>query len=131
MPNESYTYLNISIIMLSGTLFMFISNFLIQLLYLNYKLEPKLMANGLSYVVTFALMVSISWVAILMIYPEFSNLDILSQFIRIGDLFALFSVYILPSPVLFWIITTILYNITLIFFIKLFYVKKTNLKKRG
>ena len=124
---ENGLYFNVSILLLLGILLIFVSNIIIQIVIYRkkYLLEPRLVSNAFTIIITFILLLFISWSSILFFYPEFSNKDFIDQVKQIGNLFSIFSIYIFPGgPPGFWILTNIIYNLILIIFIKKLYIRK-------
>lgn len=124
-------YSNVSIILITGILFIFISNFIVNLLYTQFVFEPKLIANLISFGLSFLLIYLISWISILIKYPTFSSKNILEQFLNSDTFFPIFSIYILQAPILFWVLTNIIYNLILIVNMRFFYIDKKKVRKEN
>lgn len=124
---ESMKYFNINFILYLGLFFMLIISFSSNwLLFREYSANSKLIINIFTLFITIIILFFISWLSIVIRYPElYFNLSILEKMQLSLYFFALFSIYILPNPVLFWQVALIIYHLILIIFLKFFLMKKT------
>lgn len=91
----------------------------------QYKKQPILVAATLSLVLTLMIMLIISYISMVLMYPSlWANLSIAEEIRLIGLYYVFFSIYVLGNPVLFWYITLFIFHTVLIVFIKITYKKK-------
>jgi len=130
---QAEMYLNINIILYLGLIFVFISSSIVNIFTLRkYAFEPKLISNLFVLIFTCIILFFISWISIVIVYDDlYQELDTIGQINLAPNFYCLFSIYILPNPVYFWILGFIIYHLTLIIFIKLFFIKKPNIRKKS
>lgn len=124
---QSGLYFNINVILIIGLIFVFLVSILINSFILrDYTLKSKFIANSFSLVLTFIILFGLSWLLIVIFYPDlYDDLNVGEKVKLSTYFFAIFSVYILPTPVLFWMIGLMIYHAILIIFIKVFFIKKS------
>lgn len=93
----------------------------------SYTLDSRLTANLLTLAATIVIIFVLSFAGMFFLFPNLSAISILGLF---PLYFTYFSLYILPTPAWFWILTLIIYHILLILFAKQFYIKKMLKKKK-
>ncbi|KKK44097.1 hypothetical protein LCGC14_0931840 [marine sediment metagenome] len=130
---QAEMYFNINIILYLGLFFIFISSFIVNVFALRkYAFEPKFISNLFVLVFTGITLFFISWISIVIVYDELYNkLTIIGQIQLAPNFYSLFSIYILPNPVYFWILGFVIYHLFLIIFIKLFFIEKPNISKKS
>jgi uncharacterized protein YacL len=70
------------------------------------------------------------WILVVVSWPEFySSLSVLEKINLAAYFFIFVAIYMLPSPVWFWIISLIGYHIILVFFVKYLFTQKNPVKK--
>ena len=120
---ETHPYSIINLILFIGLFIALGINIIVNLfIFRGYTLASRLVANLLAIIVTIVILFFISFILIFFIFPTLTYFQILGLF---PIYFVYFSLYILPSPVWFWIITIIIYHLALLFLAKMFYIKKT------
>ncbi len=130
---QAEMYLNINIILYLGLFFVFLSSSIVNIFTLRkYAFEPKLISNLFVLLFTGIILFFISWISIVVVYADlYQELTIIGQINLAPNFYSLFSIYILPNPVYFWILGFVIYHIILIIFIKLFFIKKPNIIKKS
>ena len=130
---QAEKYLNINIILYLGLFFVYLASSIVNIFTLRkYAFEPKLISNLFVFAFTCIILFFISWISIVIVYDDlYQELDTIGQINLAPNFYCLFSIYILPNPVYFWILGFIIYHLTLIIFIKLFFIKKPNIKKKS
>ena len=123
-------YFNINLIIFLGLIIIFAIGFALNILFLReYQLEPKIISNVLTLVLTCILLFAISGISVITKYSDtYSQLDLLAQIKASENYYSFYSIYILPNPTWIWFIALYIYNIILIFFIKFLYIKKKNVR---
>lgn len=126
-------YVNINIIIFLGLFFLYLSSSIVNIFTLRkYVFEPKLISNLFALIFTCIILFFISWISIVLVYIDLYNeLSIIEQLKVAPNFYCLFSIYILPNPVYFWILGFIIYHLILIIFIKLFFIKKPITPKKS
>jgi len=130
---QAEMYFNINVILYLGLGFVFLSCLLVNLLTLRkYTLGSRTISNAFVLMYTVVILFFISWGSIVVEYSSlYQNLTVINQINLAPHFYGLFSIYILPNPVYFWIFGFIIYHFILIFFIKLCFVRKKSFKKRN
>ena len=130
---QAETYLNINMILYLGLFFVFLSSSIVNIFTLRkYAFEPKFISNLFTLVFTGIILFFISWISIVIDFADlYQELSIIGQINLAPNFYCLFSIYILPNPVYFWILGFVIYHLILIIFIKLFFIKKPNINKKG
>ena len=125
---QSGIYFNINLIIIIGVIFVFVISILTNLfIFRDYTLQSKLISNIFALIITFIGLFFLSWICIVLFYPElYSDLSIMEKLRLSSYFFAIFAIYLLPSPVLFWQLGLLIYHLTLIIFIRFFFKKKHN-----
>ena len=129
---QAEMYLNINIILYLGLIFVYLSSSIVNIVTLRkYAFEPKFISNLFALVFTCIILFFSSWISIVIVYADLYNeLTIIGQINLAPNFYCLFSIYILPNPVYFWLLGFIIYHLTLIIFIKLFFIKKPKISKK-
>lgn len=129
---QAEMYLNINIILYLGLFFVWLSSSIVNILTLRkYAFEPKFVSNLFVLTFTCIILFFVSWISIVIVYDDlYQELDIAGQIRLAPNFYCLFSIYILPNPVYFWILGFIIYHLILIIFIKFFFIKKPNIRKK-
>ena len=130
---QAEMYLNINIILYLGLSFVFLSSSIVNIFTLKkYAFEPKLISNFIVLIFTCIILFFISWISIVIVYADlYQGLTIIRQIELSPNFICLFSIYILPNPIYFWILGFVIYHLILIIFIKLFFIKKPNTSKKS
>jgi len=123
---QNEIYFNINLIIIIGVIFVFMISFLTNLfIFRDYTIQSKLISNIFALTITFIVLFFLSWIFIVLFYPElYGDLLIMEKLSLSSYFFAIFAIYLLPSPVLFWQIALLIYHLTLIVFIRYFFKKK-------
>lgn len=129
---EAGLYLNSNLVLFTGLMLILISSLLINLVFMRkYTLMTRILANVFVSIITLLILLAYSWISITLVYSEqYQTLTLLEQVRLIPYFYIILSAYILPSPVLFWILGLIVYHMILIIFIKYFYVEKKLVSKK-
>ena len=127
---ETNYYSTINFILILGLLIIFGVSFLTNIIiYRKFTKASKIIANSLTFVITLIILFFIAWISVIVLFADqYQNISILQKFSMIFIYFAYFGVYVLPNPVWFWILGLIIYHIVLIVFIRLFFIKKHNIR---
>ena len=125
---QSGIYFNINLIIIIGVIFVFVISILTNLfIFRDYTIQSKLISNVFALIITFIVLFFLSWICIVLFYPElYSDLSIMEKLRLSSYFFTIFAIYLLPSPVLFWQIGLLIYHLTLVIFIRFFFKKKHN-----
>lgn len=131
---KEHPYSLINLILHIGLFAVFGISLLVNLfIYREFTFKSKVVANFLTLVITIVLLFLISFSFMFALFPSLKTVQILG----IWPLyFTYFSVYVLPSPIYFWILAIIIYHILLIIFNRMFltrniyYFKKSKPKKK-
>lgn len=128
---QNYHYSTINFVLVLGLLIVFGVSFLTNILiYRNFTISSKLIANSLALVITIILLFFISWNSTILLFADqYQNISFLEKMSMIFIFFAYFGVYVLPNPVWFWIIGLIVYHVILIVFIRIFFTRKIRTKR--
>ena len=129
--NYKGRYFNLNLILITGLMFVFAISLLTNIfLFREHSYQSKLMSNVLTLILTVIILFFMSWLLVVVILSEFYNsLTILEKINCSTYFFVLIAIYLLPSPIWFWIISLITYHVILIFFIKYFFKSKKSIKK--
>jgi len=124
---QSERYFNLNLILFIGLFFVFFASFIINYFTLRkYETQPKLISNIFILGFTCVILFFVSWLSIVSVYSDIYQQLTIGEQIKLSPYFwCIFSIYILPNPVYFWILGMLLYHFILIIFIKFFFVKKT------
>ena len=130
---QAEMYFNINVILYLGLFFVYLSSSIVNIITLRkYVFEPKLISNLFGLIFTCVILFFISWISIVIVFADlYQKLTIIGQINLAPNFYCLFSIYILPNPVYFWILGFVIYHLFLIFFIKLFFIKKPNISKKS
>ena len=129
---EAGVYLNSNIILFVGLLLILTLSLMINLFFIrNYTLTTRIIGNLLVFGLTLLILFAYSWISIILVYNEqYQSLTFPEQIRLIPYFFIIVSIYILPSPIIFWIIGLVIYHLFLIIFIKFFYMEKKPVRKK-
>ncbi len=129
--NYKGRYFNLNLILITGLMFVFAISLLTNIfLFREHSYQSKLTANILTLILTIIILFFISWLLVVVVLSEFYNsLTVLEKINCSTYFFVLISIYLLPSPIWFWIISLITYHVILIIFIKYFFKSKKSIKK--
>lgn len=127
---ETNFYSIINLVLILGLLIIFGVSFLTNIIiYRKFTNTSKIIANALTLVITLIFMFFIAWISIIILFAEqYQSISILQKFSMMFIFFAYFGIYVLSSPIWFWILGLIIYHSILIIFIRLFFVKKQRIK---
>lgn len=131
---QAEMYFNINLILYLGLGFVFFVSWFINFITLrkSYISETIIVSNIIVLIFVGVILFFISWISILVEYSDlYQQLMIYEQIKLTPHFYSLFSIYILPNPVFFWILGFVIYHSLLIIFIKIFFVKKKFIRKRG
>lgn len=122
---EGDQYFNINVILLIGLFFIVLSSLLVNILiFPNYTLKSKSFSNLYTLLITTIILFFVSWILIVLFYSDlYQELDLLGQIKLSVYFYAIVAIYLLPNPVIFWIIALIIYHVILVFFIKFFFIE--------
>lgn len=128
---ESGTYHNSNLILLVGLMLILTSSLLVNIIFFrNFSLKTRILSNITVFILTILILFVYAWISIILVYSEeYQKLTLGEQFSLMPYFFIILSAYILPNPVIFWIIGLITYHMFLIVFIKFFYKKKKSVSK--
>ena len=129
---EAGVYLNSNIILFVGLLLILTLSLMINLFFIrNYTLNTRIIGNLLVFALTYLILFVYSWISIILVYDEgYQSLTSTEQFRLIPYFFIITSIYILPSPIIFWIVGLVIYHLLLIIFIKFFYMEKKPVRRK-
>jgi len=126
-----YQYGNISLILWIGLFFLLFANFITNVvIFKDFVIETEMIANLSTCLITIISLLLISWLSTILSYQEFRQSNLIEQVLRFAYFFAYFTVYIIKNPVFFWIIAQLIYCISIIFFMKFFYIKERKKQKK-
>ena len=127
---KRHQYSNINLILILGLGFIFLNSIIVNLsIFREYTEKSKVKCNLIAFLLTFVILYAISSVSIIIIFAkQYAGLNIIQK-MRISWLFfSYFSVYVLPTPILFWIMALVIFHVILLFLIKAFLVRKISFK---
>lgn len=127
---KQHLYTNINLILITGLGIMFGVSIIVNLLiFRDYTVESKFKVNLLAFIITFLILYAISSISIIIIYAEqYSGLSVVQK-MSISWLFlAYYSVYILPTPVMFWFLGLIIFHGVLFILMRFLLVKNMRIK---
>lgn len=129
---EAGVYFNSNIILFVGLFLILTLSMVINLFFIrNYSLNTRIIGNLLVFALTLIILFVFAWISIILVYNEqYQALTLEEQFRLIPYFFVIVSIYILPSPIIFWIVGLVIYHILLILFIKFFYMEKKPVYKK-
>jgi len=124
-------YSLINFVLVLGLLFTCGISFLVNVfIYREYTITSKILANLFTLALTIIIIYFIAFICVIsLLAEEYAMLSIAQKLQLSFIFFAYFGVYVLPSPVWFWVLGLIIYHVILVFLIKLSYVKKRVRKK--
>lgn len=123
---ESGLYMASNLILFAGLLLILVISLFVNFLFMrNYTIKTRIISNIFISILTLFILLLYAWISIILVYNEqYQTLSIEEQLRLLPYFYIILSAYILPSPVLFWIIGLIIYHVILVFFIKFFYIEK-------
>lgn len=127
---ETNHYSTINFILILGLLIIFGVSFLTNIIiYRKFTKASKIIANCLTFVITLIVLFFIAWISVVLLFADqYQSISIWQKIGMMFIFFAYFGIYVLSSPVWFWILGLIIYHIILIILIRLFFVKKHKLR---
>lgn len=128
---ESGSYSNANLVLFVGLMLILTLSLLTNLIFMgSYKLNTRILSNVFSIILTIIILFLYAWISIIVIFNEaYQSLTLGGQIEIMPYFFIILSAYILPSPIIFWIIALIVYHMFLIIFIKFFFMEKLPVKK--
>lgn len=117
-------YTKIDIALFIGFLFALLICACVNLvLYRQYTFLSKLRANMYALIMTIVILYFISFFSMFYLFPDASIFYIIVLF---PYYLVYFTVYVLQTPILFWLLAMIIYHVSLILFYKFLLVRKTS-----
>lgn len=123
---KKHEYTNINIIIIVGLGFIFgISMITNIVIFREYTAKSKVMINLYALIFTILILFFIASISVMIIFAHlYAGLALYEKLMISWLFFAYFSVYILPSPIIFWIIGLIIYHVILLILMRYLLVRK-------
>jgi hypothetical protein len=124
-------YYIILLILLIGLFFSFIISFVIFSLLVKGEKMSELWIGFIGFVLTLITLTAISMLTVEMYYKdEFKDFTVFEKLLLIPQYIVFFAIFVLPSPIFFWDVATVIFGIYMIPLIHLFIYEDTSKKAK-